>query len=519
MAREPFNPNLIRAPQDKPGPRGMTPITVSELTALVKEAIESALPTMLHVVGQISNFKRHSSGHLYLTLKDRSSEVSCVMWRSDAAKLKFTPTDGLDVVATGRVEVFERVGRYQLYIRKLQPRGVGSLELAFRQLCERLAEEGLFDERHKKPLPPYPARIVVVTSPTSAALSDILRTIQRRYPCVEVLVYPTAVQGDGAAAQIAAAIRNVNAAARSIGGVDLMIVGRGGGSAEDRWAFNEEVVARAIHASRIPIISAVGHEVDVSVADLVADVRAATPTAAAELAVPVMQEVLADLVELEARLMRAIRTRADLLSARLAAVLSRSALGDPLARIYRREQSVDELSHRMHRRVVERLHTARVRLDTLEPTVQRIAPHTYLARTAVRLRDAEHRLRRVIERRRDSNERTVTACARRLEHAAPARILPPCKKNVARLFQLIVINQQHRLSIMAERIGGQEQRLGAMSYKSVLNRGFSITRTKKGGRVIRSTDQLKDRQRVVTELVDSEFESEVVNLSQLELFD
>ncbi len=289
MARQPFNPDLVKVPDDEKHRYGTEPISVSQLTAMVKRAIEETLPSTLHVVGEISNFKRHSSGHLYLTLKDRASELSCVMWRSAAAKLPFGPEDGLEVIATGRVEVFERSGRYQLYIRKLEPRGVGALELAFRQLRERLSDAGLFAEKHKRPIPRYPRRIAIVTSPTGAAIADMLRTIKRRYPCVHILVHPVRVQGPGAAQEIAAAIRRVNACAERLGGIDSMIVGRGGGSLEDLWPFNEETVARAIHASRIPIISGVGHEVDVTIADLVADVRAATPTAAAELAAPVLE--------------------------------------------------------------------------------------------------------------------------------------------------------------------------------------------------------------------------------------
>ena len=204
MARRPFDPNLIEVPSDEGAlAAGRGQLTVSQVTALVKQALESALPRTIHVVGEISNFKRHSSGHLYLTLKDRFSELSCVMWRSAAERLKFSPTDGLEVIATGKIEVFERAGRYQLYIRKLEPRGVGALELAFRQLCEKLSREGLFDEGRKRPIPTYPERIALVTSPTGAALADMLRTIQRRYPCLHVLIHPVRVHGPGAAEEIA----------------------------------------------------------------------------------------------------------------------------------------------------------------------------------------------------------------------------------------------------------------------------------------------------------------------------
>ncbi len=519
MAREPFNPDLISPPAAEGGGPVRGRLTVSQVTSLVKQAVESALPSTLHVVGEISNFKRHSSGHLYLTLKDRSCELSCVMWRSSAAKLKFNPADGMEVVATGAIEVFERAGRYQLYIRKLEPLGIGALELAFRQLCEKLDKEGLFAEDHKRSLPAYPQRIVLVTSPTGAAVSDMLRTIERRYPCVHILVYPVAVQGSGAAEQIASAIRAVNANASALHSVDLMIVGRGGGSLEDLWAFNEEVVARAIHASRIPIISAVGHEVDVTIADLVADVRAATPTAAAEQAVPVLEEVLAGLVSQESRLWRALGARVELARARLSAVLQRSTFREPLAIVQRREQVVDELTDRMYRRISDRLRTLRRGLDRLEPVVQRIAPHQLLLNRIISVHELEERLRWTVSMRFVDAERTVSRCQQQLDHASPANAIGRCADHVQGLTDAIIHGLRHQIALRVEYVRRLEERLAAMGHQSVLDRGFSITRIKRGRKVVRSADQLKDRQRLVTQVSDGEFESEVVNLSQLELFE
>ena len=519
MAREPFNPNLIKVPPGEQLHTRGRPLTVSQLTALVKQAIETALPPTLHVVGEISNLKRHSSGHIYFTLKDRASELSCVMWRSAAAKLKFDLNDGLEVIATGSVEVFERAGRYQLYVRKLEPRGVGALELAFRQLCDRLAREGLFDEKHKQPLPVYPQRIALITSPTGAAITDMLRTLGRRYPCVEQLIDPVRVQGPGAAEEIAAAIRRINTSSASLGGIDLMIVGRGGGSLEDLWAFNEEVVARAIFASRIPIISAVGHEVDVTVADLVADVRAATPTAAAELAVPVLAEVLAGLDACALRLSRAARSRVELLATRMSAVLQHGVFREPLNLVHRRDQLVDELSNRMHRSVLELVRNRRHRLDELEPIVQRITPHAHMLKRAVELRDAEHRLRWAVSDCLAKAERSIAHDAQRLDRVSPANVIPLLTDHVRGTGNALTGAIRHRLTLHHECVRRHLERLRAMSYKSVLGRGFSITRIKKGHTVVRSLKQLKDRQRVVTETADGEFESEVVNLNQLELFD
>lgn len=518
MTRPPFNPSLIKVPDEKtPAARGL--LTVSQLTALVKDALEHSLPSTVHVVGEISNYKRHAGGHLYLTLKDRGSELSCVMWRSTAAKLKFDPSDGMEVVATGRVEVFERAGRYQLYIRRIEPRGLGALELAFRQLCDRLRTEGLFDERHKRPLPSFPRRIVLVTSPTGAAVADMIRTLTRRFPCIDILVYPVRVQGPDAKHEIAAAIRKINAASEALGVVDVLIVGRGGGSLEDLWTFNEEIVARAIHESHIPVVSAVGHEVDVTVADLVADLRAATPTAAAELVVPVLDDVLDDLSDQALRLRRALRSQLDVLTERFGGLLMRPALRDPLVFVHRREQVLDEVTGRMYRALIDRVQTRRRVLDTLEPVVQRIAPHALMRRRAVELRDAGHRLRWAAAQRLARAERGVSAWAQQLERASPARLTGRLTDGVDRTAGALAAAMRRRLALLVSRVLQQEEVLSAMSYRSVLNRGYSITRTKKGRRVVRSSGDVRDGQRVVTELGDGEFESQVINLNQLELFE
>ena len=519
MARKPFNPDLIRPPDDDPPSTQRRPLTVSQLTARIKGALELTLPATLHVVGEISNFKRHSSGHLYFTMKDASCELSCVMWRSAAKLLKFQPGDGLEVIATGGVEVFERAGRYQLYVRKLEPRGVGSLELAFRQLCDKLEEEGLFDPDRKKPIPTHPATIAVVTSPTGAAIADMVRTIERRFPCVRLLVYPVRVQGDGAAREIADAIAKINVQASALGGIDVMIVGRGGGSIEDLWAFNEEVVARSIYASRIPVISAVGHEVDVTVADLVADVRAATPTAGAELAVPVLGDMLDELHSFGTQLYRALRARLGVLSARFGAAAQRKVIREPFDLVRRREILIDEWERRMSRAVGDRSGRSRRRLAQIEPIIQRIAPHTLLTHRAVGLRDSAHRLRWAIVRRFSLGERRFVSVAAVLDRTSPAHTLVRLGERLSQAGRLLSASSQHRLRLDCEQLRRRHDKLIAMSYKSVLGRGFSITRLRRKKTVVRSIKQLSDRHRLVTELADGEFESEVINLTQLELFE
>lgn len=240
----------------------------------------------VYLKGEISNFKRHTSGHLYLTLKDEESRISAIMFRSAAASLKFTPEDGMNVLVTGRISVYPAGGNYQIYIDKMEVDGLGNLYVKFEKLKKKLQQEGLFDPAHKKEIPAFPRKIGIVTAPTGAAIKDILSTIKRRFPICETILFPALVQGASAASDVAKKIEIANTY-----DIDVLIVGRGGGSIEDLWAFNEEIVARAIYNSHVPVISAVGHEVDVTIADFVADKRAPTPTGAAEMAVPTVSEV------------------------------------------------------------------------------------------------------------------------------------------------------------------------------------------------------------------------------------
>ncbi len=262
------------------------PLTIYELTLQIKNLLEDSFP-VVYVVGEISNYKRHSSGHIYLTLKDDKSQIQAVIWRSTAQNIKFNLENGLKVNVFGKLAVYEKGGNYQIIISSLMPAGLGELQLAFEQLKKKLEQEGLFDEKFKKPIPAFPEIIGVVTSRTGAAIRDIIKVLRRRYPSVDIILRPVRVQGDTAAAEIAQAIKEFN----EYGKVDVLIVGRGGGSLEDLWAFNEEIVARAIFESKIPIISAVGHEIDFTIADFVADIRAATPSAAAEIAVKDIKEL------------------------------------------------------------------------------------------------------------------------------------------------------------------------------------------------------------------------------------
>jgi exodeoxyribonuclease VII large subunit len=285
-------------------------LTVQALTKYIKRKFDA--DPHLHdclVKGEISNFKQHSSGHMYFTLKDDKARILAVMFSSANRRIKFTPENGMKILIRGDVTVYEGSGQYQIYVHDMQPDGIGDLYLAFEQLKERLTKEGLFAVDHKKPIPKFPATVGVVTSPTGAALRDIITTIKRRYPIAKILIFPALVQGDQAAPSITDAISKANEKKH---GIDVLIVGRGGGSIEELWAFNEEMVARAIYESAIPIISAVGHETDFTIADFVADLRAPTPTGAAELAVPHIDEWIERVLTKQTRIMRAMKEKVNL---------------------------------------------------------------------------------------------------------------------------------------------------------------------------------------------------------------
>lgn len=293
----------------------MLTYTVSQLNNYVKSMIDNdPYLTYIYVVGEISNFTNHyKTGHFYLTLKDEKCSIKAVMFRSNASRIIFEPKNGMRVICRGKASLFERDGNFQFYIDDMQPDGAGALQIAFEQLVEKLKNEGLFDENHKKPIPRFPERIAVITSPTGAAVQDIINVITRRFPCSEIIMCPVLVQGDGAAAQLRNAVIEVNEQQC----VDVIIIGRGGGSIEDLWAFNDEALAHAIYDSDIPVISAVGHEIDFTICDFVSDLRAPTPSAGAELAVPDINDVRFMLSRIEGNLVSSYSNHIDRLSSRL----------------------------------------------------------------------------------------------------------------------------------------------------------------------------------------------------------
>jgi exodeoxyribonuclease VII large subunit len=367
-------------------------LTVSALTALVRGVLEDNFD-QVWVEGEISNFASPQSGHCYFTLKDAGAQLRVVMFRGAARALKFTPRDGMRVLTRGRLTLFEPRGEYQLVAEYLEPQGIGGLQLAFIQLKEKLAREGLFSELHKKEIPKLPQRIGIVTSPTGAAIRDILTVLTRRFANLEILISPVRVQGEGAALEIAAAIDDLN----RVGGLDVMIVGRGGGSLEDLWAFNEEVVARAIHRSQVPVISAVGHEVDFTIADFVADLRAATPSAAAELVVRSKKELTSELEALVHRLDICQLRRLDAWRASVAA-LSR-ALADPTRILGHLSQRVDALDGRLRREAELLVEGEGQRVAMLSARLHRQNPVLTLQRTEERLGNLTLRLEHAVTRR------------------------------------------------------------------------------------------------------------------------
>lgn len=349
----------------------MQPVSVTQLTQYIKLLLDrDEILSQVCVRGELSNYKAHSSGHQYFTLKDEGAVISCVMFRSDAMKLRFRPESGMKVILYGRVSLFPKSGQYQIYVTAMQPDGVGALAVAFEQLKRRLYEEGLFDPAHKKPLPRYPSRVALVTSPTGAAVRDMIRILGRRWPQAEVLVCPVRVQGEGAAEEIAAMVDYVDKHCLA----DVIITGRGGGSLEDLWAFNEEIVARAIWRSATPVISAVGHEPDVTISDYVADVRAATPSNAAELAVPDSDALQSALRQLSLRLEQAESRKLHQLRQRLEALSASRVMKRPEAYLQQQELHLEMLRQRLehggqalvHKNTVRFQRTA-AKLDALSP--------------------------------------------------------------------------------------------------------------------------------------------------------
>jgi exodeoxyribonuclease VII large subunit len=438
--------------------------TVSEVNTLARVALEQGLPSRMIIAGEISDWKHHYSGHCYFSLKDEGSQIPCVMWASKYKKAKFTPENGMAVLATGHVEVYVPQGKYQFYADKLEPAGVGALQLAFEQMVKRLRSEGLFEDDHKKTIPAYPMRIGIITSESGAAVLDIADSVYNRWPCAKLFLYPAPVQGEGAAEKIAAAIKAVNGRNKQLK-LDVLIVGRGGGSLEDLWAFNEEPVARAIYDSVIPVISAVGHEVDVTIADLVADARASTPTKAGMIAVPDMNEVLERIDQAGQRLMLEMRSRLGLCGQRLATIEASAMFRNPQWLVNNASQMVDDRAMRLAGAAKGMFAQLRDGLDKAQQQIMRIEPHRLVGHKRIELHGLAGRVRAAVKDVFAKKELQLTAAANRLE---------------------------------------------ALDPRSVLNRGYSITTNLKSGEVVTSAADVEVGDLVRTEVAkQGVIESEV----------
>jgi exodeoxyribonuclease VII large subunit len=391
--------------------------SVSGIVSRLRRQLEKSYPEVW-VGGEISTFSINpASGHAYFSLKDQNAKLPCVLWRDDLTRLRFRPHQGQEVIVRGRLTIFDRQGRMQLRVLEVEPQGLGALQQEFTERLQMLRAEGLTSPERKRPIPPYARTIGVVTSPSGAALRDVLRTILRRDPRAHVIISPAQVQGRTSAASVAAALDRLDA----LGLADLIIVARGGGSLEDLWAFNEESVARAIVRCSVPVITGVGHETDTTIADYVADLRASTPTAAAEHAVPIRSEVEARRLELEARLTKAMRNRIDRHGRRLLSLETR--LSDPSGMLGRKAQHLDELVTRAERALRKRSARLQATLQKLERRLLASAPEVRLGAAAGELSRLEARMHEAMRRRVASSERDLAILCGRLESMSPLAVL------------------------------------------------------------------------------------------------
>ena len=439
-------------------------LTVSELTRQIRSNLEQQFPSV-RVEGEISNLRCPSSGHQYLTLKDQGSQIRAVLFRSQAKRLKFALQDGLEVFVLGRLTVYEPRGDYQLLVEAVEPKGVGELELAFRQLKAKLEAEGLFQESRKQPLPSFPERIGVVTSPVGAALHDLLTIMHRRWPLAQVLLAPVAVQGAAASGQIVAAIQVLNQLRSQSQEVDVMIVGRGGGSLEDLWAFNEERVVRAIAASRIPVVSAIGHETDLTLSDFVADCRAPTPSAAAELVVPDRTIVKEQVVHHRSRLDRAFKDVVTLLKVQVQQLDQR--LPDPRLILSRFMQRVDDLERQLYQKVKDWCRNVQLLLVQHQSAIWAASPLLAIRREQDKLAEINRQLVQNVQNTVLHQRQEVT----------------------------LAISQMHQLSPLA-----------------VLARGYSIVKDLRNGKVLKKSTDTTVGSKIHTTLSEGELVCRVENI-------
>ncbi|WP_078552930.1 exodeoxyribonuclease VII large subunit [Bacillus alkalicellulosilyticus] len=442
-------------------------LTVTEVTRYVKKTFdEDPILQDVWIRGELSNFKEHSRGHMYFTVKDSGARLQGVMFAGNNRFLTFRPDNGMKVLIRGNLSVYEPYGQYQLYAREMQPDGIGNLFLAYEQLKAKLEAEGLFEQHIKKPLPSFAKEIGIVTSPTGAAIQDMITTIKRRFPVAKITLLPVLVQGEGAASSIAKAIKQANDRA----GFDVLIVGRGGGSIEELWAFNEELVARAIYESTIPIISAVGHETDYTIADFVADMRAATPTAAAELAVPVLHDLLDKVEGLQHRIVRATKERIQAERSKIARLEKSYAFRYPEQLLRQKEQQLDKAIERLEREYIRVIKTKKQRIEQASKELKRHHPMMAVAQA-------------------------------KKEVAVQKELL---KKGMETMFATKENLFQHTLD-----------KLKVLSPLAMMNRGYSLVYT--GNELLKSVSQTKKGTDVTIQVKDGNIHCQVDHITKKEI--
>ncbi|MFC4738078.1 exodeoxyribonuclease VII large subunit [Bacillus daqingensis] len=441
----------------------MNHVTVSAITTLIKQTLDRHAGLQnVWVQGEISNFKKHSRGHMYFTLKDDKSRLQSVMFAGNNRSLAFAPENGMKVLVRGDISVYEPFGQYQFYAKEMQPDGIGHLYMAFEQLKKKLEAEGLFSPDHKKKIPKIPERIAVVTSPTGAAVRDIVTTIRRRYPLAAVTLLPVLVQGPNAPESIIKALRQ----AEETASFDVIIAGRGGGSLEELWAFNEEEVARTIFSLTTPVISAVGHETDVTISDFTADLRAPTPTAAAELAVPDIQDMRAFVMERHTRLLRAVKLKFDRKQEQLKALERSYAFQYPQRLLEQKEQELDIWTDKLRRALQENAQSQRIRLEKMEQRLSHVHPNQMAEKEKNKLMQLEQALKTAIRRQHD--------------------------------------NERHRLNL-------QLSKLELLSPLQLMKKGYSLTYDKHGD-LLRSVDSVAKGDKVSLKMKDGRIDASVVNV-------
>jgi exodeoxyribonuclease VII large subunit len=469
------------------------PLSVKQVNALVNQVLAGALPPSFFIQGEISNFRVYDRGHAFFTLKEAGAELPCVFWKDGLGRLKFRPKDGMAVIARGNIKLYEPQGKLQLYVDTLLPQGAGALELAFRQLCDKLKLEGLFEAGRKRAIPKLPQRVVIITSRTGDVLHDVLTTAYRRFPGLHTMLYAVRVQGEQAAGEIVRAIEIINRHAARLQ-IDLILLVRGGGSLEDLWAFNEEILARAICASLIPIATGIGHEPDTTIADLVGDLRGPTPTGVTELTIPDVRNLLNDLNARGALLTRDI-TRL----------------------IEGHRANVERVGVEFDSAIREAMRNREMRIDLLCNQVGRIEPKHAIAQGWRRVEEASRNLHNAVARRIRFGLDGITRAHYRLERCSPLAAVERHRNRLGQLALRLDAALAARRNAATQKLNALDMQLRAVSPQSVLDRGFSIT-TDNAGKLVRSKDQVKKGDLLTTRVADGTITSTVGKPKQSSLF-